>query len=48
MAKAVDIREIRREKPQDVEAGLAAALAHDGPVLVDAAVNQMELAVPSR
>jgi pyruvate dehydrogenase (quinone) len=29
-----------------VEAGIAAALAHDGPVLVDAVVNRTELAMP--
>jgi pyruvate dehydrogenase (quinone) len=29
-----------------VNDGVAAALAHDGPVLVDAVVNRMELAMP--
>ena len=46
MAEAVGIREIRLEDPADVEAGIAAALAHDGPVLVDAVVNRTELAMP--
>ena len=46
MAEAVGIRGIRLEKPADVEAGIAAALAHDGPVLVDAVVNRTELAMP--
>ncbi len=46
MAEAVGIRGIRLEKPDDVEAGIAQALAHDGPVLVDAVVNRQELAMP--
>jgi pyruvate dehydrogenase (quinone) len=46
MAEAVGIRGIRLESPADVEAGIAAALAHDGPVLVDAVVNRTELTMP--
>jgi pyruvate dehydrogenase (quinone) len=46
MAEAVGVRGIRIEDPADVEAGIAAALAHDGPVLVDAVVNRAELAMP--
>jgi pyruvate dehydrogenase (quinone) len=46
MAEAVGIRGIRLDKPGEVEAGIAAALAHDGPVLVDAVVNRTELAMP--
>src|SRR5208337_1360746 len=46
MAEAVGVRGIRLEDPGDVEAGIAAALAHDGPVLVDAVVNRTELAMP--
>jgi pyruvate dehydrogenase (quinone) len=46
MAEAIGIRGIRLEDPADVEAGIAAALAHDGPVLVDAVVNRNELAMP--
>jgi pyruvate dehydrogenase (quinone) len=46
MAEAVGVRGIRLEKPADVDAGIAAALAHDGPVLVDAVVNRTELAMP--
>ncbi len=46
MAEAVGIRGIRLEDAGDVEAGIAAALAHDGPVLVDAVVNRTELAMP--
>jgi pyruvate dehydrogenase (quinone) len=46
MAQTVGIRGIRLEKPEDVESGIAQALAHDGPVLVDAVVNRQELAMP--
>ena len=46
MAEAVGIRGLRLEKPGEVEAGIAAALAHDGPVLVDAVINRTELAMP--
>jgi pyruvate dehydrogenase (quinone) len=46
MAEAVGVRGIRLEDPGDVDAGVAEALAHDGPVLVDAVVNRTELAMP--
>jgi pyruvate dehydrogenase (quinone) len=46
MAEAVGIRGIRLEDPADVNDGIAAALAHDGPVLIDAVVNRTELAMP--
>jgi pyruvate dehydrogenase (quinone) len=46
MAEAVGVRGIRLEDPGEVEAGIAAALAHDGPVLVDAVVSRSELAMP--
>ena len=46
MAEAIGIKGIRLEKPSEVEAGIAAALKHDGPVLIDAVVNRMELAIP--
>jgi pyruvate dehydrogenase (quinone) len=46
MAEAVGIRGIRLEDPADVDEGIATALAHDGPVLVDAVVNRTELAMP--
>lgn len=46
MAEAVGIRGIRIEDPTKVEEGIAAALAHDGPVLIDAVVSRTELAVP--
>src|SRR6516225_6351068 len=46
MAEAAGVRGIRFEDPGEVEAGIAAALDHDGPVLVDAVVNRTELAMP--
>ena len=46
VAEAVGIRGIRLEDPGEVEDGIAAAFAHDGPVLVDAVVNRTELAMP--
>jgi pyruvate dehydrogenase (quinone) len=46
MAEAVGVKGIRIEDPGEVEAGIAAALAHDGPVLVDAVVSRTELAMP--
>jgi pyruvate dehydrogenase (quinone) len=48
MAEAVGVRGIRLERPEEVEAGLTTALAHKGPVLVDAVVNRMELAMPPK
>jgi pyruvate dehydrogenase (quinone) len=46
MAEAVGVRGIRLEDPGEVEAGIAAALTHNGPVLIDAVVNRTELAMP--
>jgi pyruvate dehydrogenase (quinone) len=46
MAEAIGIRGVRLEDPAEVDDGIAAALAHDGPVLVDAVVNRTELAMP--
>jgi pyruvate dehydrogenase (quinone) len=46
MAEAVGIRGVRLKDPSDVDQGIADALAHDGPVLVDAVVNRTELAMP--
>jgi pyruvate dehydrogenase (quinone) len=48
MAEAVGIRGIRIENPGDVERGIGEALAHDGPVLVDAVVNRKELSMPPK
>jgi pyruvate dehydrogenase (quinone) len=46
MAEAVGVRGIRLETPGDVDKGIAEALAHDGPVLVDAVVSRMVLPIP--
>jgi pyruvate dehydrogenase (quinone) len=46
MAEAVGVRGIRLENAGEVEAGIAAALSHDGPVLIDAVVSRTELAMP--
>jgi len=46
MAEAVGIRGIRLEDAGEVDNGIAAAFAHDGPVLIDAVVNRTELAMP--
>jgi pyruvate dehydrogenase (quinone) len=46
MAEAVGIRGIRLSSPAEVDAAIAAALAHDGPVLIDAVVARTELAMP--
>jgi pyruvate dehydrogenase (quinone) len=46
MAEAIGIKGIRIEDPADVEAGVAEALAHPGPVVVDAVVAPEELAMP--
>jgi thiamine pyrophosphate-dependent acetolactate synthase large subunit-like protein len=48
MAEAIGIKGIRLEDPADVESGLAEALAHDGPVLVDAVVARTELPIPPK
>ena len=46
MAEAVGVKGIRLEDPADVEEGIAEALAHRGPVLIDAVVARTELAMP--
>lgn len=46
MAEAAGIRGVRLETPDQVDEGIRAALAHDGPVLIDAVVNRTELAMP--
>ena len=48
VAEGAGIRGIRIEDPADVERAIGEALAHDGPVLVDALVNRQELAMPPK
>ena len=48
MAEAIGIKGVRITDPAEVEGKLAEALAHPGPVLVDAVVNRMELAMPPK
>jgi pyruvate dehydrogenase (quinone) len=48
MAEASDIKGFRIEDPANVESVLARALAHPGPVLIDAVVTRMELAMPPK
>jgi pyruvate dehydrogenase (quinone) len=48
MAEAVGIKGVRIEDPAEVEGKLGEALSHPGPVLVDAVVNRMELAMPPK
>jgi len=46
MAEAAGIKGIRVEHPTQVETAIREALAHDGPVVVDAVVARTELPVP--
>jgi pyruvate dehydrogenase (quinone) len=48
MADAVGIRGIRVEKPQELKEAIEAALAHQGPVLVDVLSARQELAMPPK
>ena len=48
MANAIGIHGVRIEDPDELEAKVADALAHPGPVLIDAVVNRMELAMPPK
>jgi len=46
LAESVGIRGIRVADPGDLQAALREALAHPGPVVVDAVVNRTELSMP--
>lgn len=48
VAEAAGIKGIRITDPADLESGIEAALAHEGPVVVDAVVERMELAMPPK
>jgi pyruvate dehydrogenase (quinone) len=46
MAEAIGIRGIRLTSSAEVDSAISEALAHDGPVLIDAVVTRTELAMP--
>jgi pyruvate dehydrogenase (quinone) len=48
MAEAIGIRGFRIEDPAEVPTAIQAALAHEGPVLIDAVVNRQELSMPPK
>ncbi len=48
MAEATGIKGVRIEDPAEVESKLAEAFAHPGPVVIDAVVNRLELAMPPK
>ncbi|MDI4234804.1 ubiquinone-dependent pyruvate dehydrogenase [Bradyrhizobium sp. Arg237L] len=48
MAEATGIKGVRIEDPAEVEGKLAEAFAHPGPVVIDAVVNRLELAMPPK
>jgi pyruvate dehydrogenase (quinone) len=48
IAEAAGIKGVRIEDPAEVEVKLAEALAYPRPVLIDAAVNRIELAMPPK
>ena len=48
MAQAMGIKGVRVEAPGDLQAGIAAALAHDGPALVDVVSARQELVMPPK
>ncbi len=48
LAESAGIRGIRIDAPGQLDAGLRAALAHDGPVVVDVRVARQELSLPPK
>jgi pyruvate dehydrogenase (quinone) len=46
LAQAIGIHGVRVEDPGELPGAVAAALAHDGPAVVDVVVNRQELALP--
>ncbi len=46
LAEAVGILGLRADRPEQVKSMLTQALEHEGPALVDVAVNRQELALP--
>jgi len=48
MANAIGIKGVRITAPSEVESKLAEAFAYPGPVVIDAVINRMELAMPPK
>ena len=48
MASAMGVHAARVEDPADLEGAVRAALAHDGPALVDVVTNRHELSMPPK
>jgi pyruvate dehydrogenase (quinone) len=48
MAQSAGIHGVRIEDPADLKEGLRAALAHNGPAIVDVVTNRMELTLPPK
>ena len=48
MAQAMGVHAARVEDPADLAEAVKAALAHDGPALVDVVTNRHELATPPK
>ena len=48
VARAIGLHAVRVEDPDDVDAAVRAALAHDGPVLLDVLTNPTEISVPGK
>ncbi|QYN18473.1 thiamine pyrophosphate-dependent enzyme [Amycolatopsis sp. DSM 110486] len=48
VARACGIHAVRVEHPDQVDAGVRAALAHPGPVLVDVVTNAEEIVIPPK
>jgi pyruvate dehydrogenase (quinone) len=46
LAKAAGVFGVRAEKPEELTPALTAALAHDGPALVEVLVHRQELSMP--
>jgi pyruvate dehydrogenase (quinone) len=48
MAQAIGVRGFRVEKPRELKSAIQAALAHNGPALVDVVSARQELAMPPK
>ncbi|MDO3409021.1 ubiquinone-dependent pyruvate dehydrogenase [Saccharibacillus sp. CPCC 101409] len=48
VANAMGIRGVRVEDPAELDGAVREALAHDGPALIDVAVNRQELSMPPK